>query len=131
MYAYVKTHFSMENYLNILCCKTSRKCLTKLRISAHKLRIESARYGRDRIERQERVCQLCDINEIEDEFHFVLKCKTYNELRVKFIKRYFYVHTSMFKFLELLQSNNKYVLINLCKYITSANKIRNELMQRI
>ena len=80
LYVYVKTHSSLENYLNILCCKTSRKCLTKLRISAHKLRIESARYGRDRIERQERVCLFCDINEIEDEFHFVLKCKAYNEL---------------------------------------------------
>lgn len=131
LYAYVKTSFGMENYLNLLSCKSSRICLTKLRISAHKLRIESARYGRNRLERQERICQVCDINEIEDEFHFVLKCKAYKVLRTKYIKRYYYVHTSMFKFLELLQSNNKGVLINLSKYISSANKIRNDLMQRI
>jgi hypothetical protein len=75
LYAYVKTSFGMENYLNLLSCKSLRICFTKLRtcISAHKLRIESARYGRNRLERQERICQVCDINEFEDEFHFVLK----------------------------------------------------------
>jgi hypothetical protein len=131
LYSHIKTSFGIENYLNILLCKTSRSCLTKLRISAHKLRIESARYGRDRLERHERTCQLCDLNEIEDEFHFVLKCRVFKELRTKFIKRYFYTHTSMYKFLELLKSSNKPTLINLCKYITLANKKRNEILQGV
>ena len=131
LYVYIKTNFGMENYLNMLYCKSSRICLTKLRISSHKLRIEFARYGRERLERNERLCQLCDINEIEDEFHFVLKCKVFKELRIRYIKKYYYTHTSMYKFIELLQSKNKSVLINLCKYITTADKKRNELMQTI
>jgi hypothetical protein len=71
LYAYVKTRFGMENYLSLLSCKSSRICLTKLHISAHKLGIESARYGQNRSERQERLCQVFNFNETEDSFYTV------------------------------------------------------------
>jgi hypothetical protein len=55
-----------------LACKSSRICLTKLRIYANKLKIESGSYDRNRLESQERLYQVCDINEIEDEYHLYL-----------------------------------------------------------
>ena len=68
-----KTDFTYEKYLNILP-KRLRVPLIKLRLSSHPLRIETGRYGRARIERNQRQCILCNSG-IEDEYHFVIKCR--------------------------------------------------------
>ena len=53
-----------------------------MRISAHDLRIETGRYNKPlKIPASERFCLQCDLNEIEDEFHFIMKCQKYHELR--------------------------------------------------
>ena len=113
--------FGLENYLNLLICKRSRRCLTRLRISAHNHRIESGRYGNNRLQRQDRLCQLCDTRAIDEEFHFVLKCKAYRKTIQMYIKCYYYKKPNMYKLTELLQSNKTHVLINLCKYISTAH----------
>jgi hypothetical protein len=86
LYRHIKDNFSLECYLDKIKCMKSRQQLTHLRISAHNLRIESCRYGRNRLERHERICQLCNTQDIEDEFHFILVCNLYQEIRTKFIK---------------------------------------------
>ena len=80
---------------------------------------------------RERICQLCEDREIEDEFHFILKCKQYEEIRRKYIKKYFRVRPNMFKFVELLKTSNKTNLINLSRYIKDANDKRNETLLNI
>ena len=45
-----------------------RNSVVKLRISAHQLLIETGRHRN--IPRDERICELCDKNELENEFHF-------------------------------------------------------------
>ena len=53
--------------------------MTKFRISAHSLRIESGRYERKpnkenkliKIVREERTCLYCNNNDVEDEKHFL------------------------------------------------------------
>jgi hypothetical protein len=59
---------------------TSAKCITKIRLSSHKLAIEQGRYNKTN--RNRRTCKLC-INEIEDEMHFILLCPSYVNLRKK------------------------------------------------
>ena len=63
----------------------SRKALVKLRISSHKLRIETGRY--DKIPREERLCNLCNSNKIEDETHFLLDCPRYSSIRDMFFSK--------------------------------------------
>ena len=59
--------------------------LTRLRTSSHRLAIETERWTKPhRTPRFERKCQLC--NTLEDEFHFVLECPLYRDLRVKYIR---------------------------------------------
>jgi hypothetical protein len=43
-----------------------------MRISAHKLPLESSRYNKTPYE--DRFCTLCQSNEIGDEFHYLLSC---------------------------------------------------------
>ena len=128
LYINIKPSFGEENYLNIVVSKHLRRYITCIRISSHDLRIHSARYGRERIQRDERVCLLCECLDIEDEFHFILKCDKYDDLRQKYVKRYFRERPSMQKFVELLSSTNRQSLLNLCCFLRDATKRRNNLL---
>ena len=55
-----------------------RREFAKLRISAHQLRIELGRYSvPKKTPLEERICQYCNSNQIEDEKHFVMNCPLY------------------------------------------------------
>lgn len=62
---------------------------------------------------------------LEDEFHFILQCNIYIELRRKFIKKYYWCRPSAFKLVQLLSIENTKELCNLGKYLFNAFKIRN------
>lgn len=131
-YGNFKTTFTLEEYLNLIVSKHLRQEVTKLRISANSLRINSARF-QERIPREERFCKLCLQNtepyvDLEDEFHFVLKCTYFDDLRKSYIKKYYYKNPSMFKFCQLLNSNNRMSLLNLCRFLKLANKRRDSLL---
>jgi hypothetical protein len=79
-------------------------------VSSHRLKIESGRYGRGRVERHERTCH-GDAYEFEDDYHFVLKCSAYENLRSQYIKRHFY----NLKAIKYLQT---YVIIERGKHQT-------------
>ena len=72
LYRLVKNEFGYEKYLNLSKYKSYRQHITKIRLSSHKLRIETGRYGRNRIDRNERLCQICNCGDIEDELSFIL-----------------------------------------------------------
>ena len=62
-----KTNFQLENYLTMVKNIDQRKTLTRFRVSNHNLMIEHGRY--QNIPRDERLCTVCDKNEIENEDH--------------------------------------------------------------
>jgi hypothetical protein len=71
-YCKIKTSFGSEKYLHIINNFTLRRAITKLRISSHRLKIETGRYLK--LEANKRLCNKCDLNKIEDEIHFLLEC---------------------------------------------------------
>ena len=71
-YYTIKKTFGLSAYLDLTRKNASRKALVKLRISSHKLLIETGRY--DNIPRNERACNVCNRKTIEDEIHFLLDC---------------------------------------------------------
>ena len=54
----LKQNFGIESYLELVHDKSVRKCLTSLRISAHRLRIERGRYVGEKP--MERLCLTCN-----------------------------------------------------------------------
>ena len=58
----------------------------------------------------------------ETEFHFLLVCTHYVDLRRKYFPAYFCRWPSLNKFNTLLQSQSKHVLLNLSKFIYFAEK---------
>ena len=127
LYKNFKQSFGIENYLVVLPSKL-RINISKLRLSAHQLRIETCRYARNRLERALRLCTLCDISDIEDEYHFVLVCPVYDSIRKKYISSFYYKRPNVFKFITLMQTNQLKVLRNLGKYLSESFALRKTLM---
>ena len=88
LYTYFKTCFEQEQYLNELLPKY-RVALSKLRLASNKLKIVTGRYAVNEVNREQRICTLCVLREIEDDFHFVIKCPAYSAIRSKYISHYF------------------------------------------
>ena len=63
--------------------KTVRSKLTKLRISAHPLEIETGRYSKPCIPKECRFCHFCK-TAVEDELHFLYDCPIYKDIRQKY-----------------------------------------------
>ena len=59
----------------------------------------------------ERVCPVCNI--LEDEYHFTLECTMFKELRLKYIKRFYWNHPSNYKFIALMTTENVTEIRNL------------------
>ena len=73
----------VRNDANRLCQVTNirhRITLTKLRLSNHKLAIETGRYVRPYKKLEERICPICK-KDVEDEIYFLTLCPAYQEKR--------------------------------------------------
>ena len=53
--------------------------LAKIRGGSNRLRIEQGRYEKEQV--NERVCRVCASGDVEDEYHFILQCPVYDDLR--------------------------------------------------
>ena len=81
-YCLLKQNFGLENYISDVNIREHRIALSKMRISNHRLAIETGRFSKT--PRNERLCIFCKANniyEIEDEQHVLLRCSKFNDLR--------------------------------------------------
>jgi len=77
-YDLIKHNSGKEEYLDLIRNTKHRQKLTKFRLSNHKLMIEIGRHKN--LPKEERICQIC-CEGIEDEIHFLVKCKQFDSLR--------------------------------------------------
>lgn len=126
-YSQFKKIFGFCEYLNFIKEAKYRIALTKLRICSHSLAIEAGRYTGDSL--SHRLCKLCKMNVVEDEFHFLLVCPVYRDLRLKYLDKYFCHWPNKYKFFYLLScSYSKPKVIKLSKYIFFSLKKRDSLL---
>ena len=67
-----------------------------------------------------RTCNVYHDNLIEDEYHFILVCKKYDNIRKAYIKPYYWRRPSSFKLVQLLSAHNVKELNNLDKLLCLA-----------
>ena len=99
----------------------------KLRISNHKLNIETGRY--DKISMCDRICPVCSLD-IEDEIHFLFDCPKYSSTRDNFfnkidnrIPNYKHIPISTL-IIQLINSFDYYLNKLLVQYVTSCLEMR-------
>ena len=79
-----KKEFKPEGYLDKIEHISARKQFAKFRISNHQLQIETGRYRTDKIFNPNCICQLCNLNETEDENHLLFHYHCSNSIRMSF-----------------------------------------------
>lgn len=65
---------------------------------------------------------------VEDEYHFILECQLYTDLRKKLISKYYWGRPNMTKFIEVCMSENSKVQKQLCMFIEKAFKVRSQVI---
>ena len=87
LYRNIKVYFRPSLYLTVILNIQHRLALTQLRTRNHKLHVETGSWCKPRSTPfDERLCFICDRDELEDEYHFVICCSAYTALRLKYIK---------------------------------------------
>ena len=130
-YNVFKDSYTPSIYLDVTRKNPNRKTLVKLRISNHKLNIETGRYNK--ISRCDRICPVCSLD-IEDEIHFLFDCAKYSSIRDDFfnkianrIPNYKHIPISTL-IIELMNSTDYYLNKQLVQYVTSCLEMRDNLL---
>ena len=125
-YSMYKTTLCYEKYLDVLDIRRFRYVYTNFRTSCHNLEIENGRYNN--VQRQNRKCKLCTTNVVEDEFHFLLCCEFYSDIRNKYIPYKFYQNVNLHKFRLLMSTQHEDTIKSVACYLFYAFKKRQEFI---
>ena len=106
----IKCSIGLEKYLKKVKKNLKHRIsLSRLRLSSHRLMIETGRHKK--IAASERFCSFCQ-TQIEDEIHFVIKCQIYDALRKPLVE----ACTALGSITTLIEKNSSSsLLLKICK----------------
>ena len=119
IYAYINESKCMQFYISHLKHHQIKQ-LMRFRTANNKLPVETGRHNN--IPYEERKCPFCQ-NEIGDEFHFLLQCHHFTQDRRKYINKYYFKNPNMYKYKELMTSENIKILVNLSIFVKIIMKV--------
>ena len=126
-YRKFKITHGKELYLSVVYSHKARQQLTNFLISCHNLSIETRCHRNIELER---VCVRCHTNAIEDKEHFLLNCPLYDAQRHKLVNTMrieypnFDILPSRDKFVSILRSQNRKIILAVAEYINKAMEKR-------
>ena len=125
-----KSQLNTEPYLFLCVPQRIRSNLAKFRIGVHDLEVERGRHHNIPIDN--RLCKLCstlNISCIEDEYHVLINCPFYEELRNVYLN-FEHKPRNLYTF-TLIMSSTGNDLIHLGCYITNMFKLRKVLLMSL
>ena len=84
-YNLYKTYFETEDYVQANMSKRHRSVLAQFRAGILPLEVETGRYTGKPLE--DRICNFCSSNDVEDEYHLLCICNFYSEERNNLYKK--------------------------------------------
>ena len=114
VYRLYKKDFCFEEYLDKLP-KSLAFYLCKFRTMNHNMPIEKGRYLG--IERNHRLCHLCNSYLLGDEYHYLFECTHFSADRRKYIQRYYFTHPNTYKLQELMNNKDISILTKLAIFV--------------
>ena len=113
-YRIFKDSLDFEPYL-VKCNNEDSRNVCKFRCGSNRLPIISGRY--EGIPRSSRLCTLCSVGLIGDEFHYMFQCEYFTEERKVFIPKKYINRPNTLKMNELFNTKNMKVLFKLAKFV--------------
>ena len=84
-YRLFKKGVQLENYVQYNMSSAERSYTAQLRFGILPLHIETGRFRA--IDPENRLCSVCDTQQVEDEIHFLFHCPLYNQQRVLWLNK--------------------------------------------
>ena len=75
----------------------------------------------------ERTCTLCKQHDLQDEYHVVLICEYFKNIREKYIKSYDYNRPSMIQFIDLMNTPNSKERFRMMLFLKITFKLHSEI----
>ena len=115
------------SYLLVVRDHKLRRWLSKIRLSSHDLCIEKGRHTKPKTKIEDRLCIYCDMTSVEDEFHFIMECKLYDNERSALFNNI----TNIISlngadedvFIRLMSCKDEHILFKICKFLSKCFKI--------
>ena len=104
----LKDFYTDSTYIYKPLSFMQRKLMSQFRLGVLKLRIETGRYVRPRLPPEQRFCQICNNGEVEDELHFLLICRRYDQARQNLFSHI----NDMHSFMDLSNEEKLKLLVN-------------------
>ena len=124
MYISFKSNFCVEPYILYNHDSKRRSFMANFRFSSLELNIEMGR--RKKVPIEDRICCLCSNYYVENEYHLLAICSSYNDLRRRYLPDL--AHNASFYQFTLHMQKRRYI-DNVMNFIYYAMKRRDELMK--
>ena len=99
-----------ENFLSDIQNDKLRRQLIWFRVTSHTLEIKFGRFMGST--RQDRICKVCNNNAVESEYHFLLCCPVYSNIRQTHLGKRFIRWPSIQKYNKTMASENKTLILH-------------------
>ena len=129
-YIRFKDNVDTEVYVKYLTSRSARSLFAQFRHGILPLRIETGRFRH--LQAEERLCELCQLDLVEDEMHFLCICPQYANLRHSLYQNAEEVNPNFVnldteeKFLSLMENSWK----DVSKFIVSAWNVRQNVLYK-
>ena len=80
-YRHYKTSIGTEKYVEINVQRFKKRYFAMLRAGSLPLKLETGRYTRPKTPLRDRLCEMCNMQCVEDEKHFLMTCNLYTDIR--------------------------------------------------
>ena len=129
-YRIFKKEFQYEIYFNILPIELAIPFF-HFRSLNHKMPIEWGRFLGT--VRDDRICELCSLHRLGDEYHYVLECTYFEDLRKVYLPKDLFARPNTVKFEHLMSSSNTdtRLLFNIAKFCKVVLKTFQEIFRNI
>ncbi len=110
--------------------------MASLRAGCLPLGVETGRYRVSKVPLERRVCQVCNSDFVENEFHFVMVCNKLEHERIKLLcyitqKDLSFMHLNTFnKFLYIIKYNESYCQNLITKLLYKMFKVRSSFLYK-
>ncbi len=119
-YKQFKEQYFTEPYVKIVTQKKYRSAYAKFRCGVAPIKIETGRYGLNRVPVEERLCEYCNV--VEDEFHVIMQCSQYDDIRMQLMSTIcdrdaqFDSYTIEEQFIQLMSNHIYYKTVSKAMY---------------
>ena len=118
-------YFKMEKFVECISNDKLRSELADSRLSAHNLYIRKGRHIN--VSRENRICRLCLMSMVESEFHFLLLCSCYSNMRRELLPSTAWPSVAIF--ITINATNSKCFFLNCQISFKSANTLRSQTLE--